>query len=260
MNTRSTNHSHAPRGTHPHSPGRATRPAALLTSAALAAAATLPAPAAHAALSFDAASAFSPTTNPNGEWSFGSQPTLSGPFSVAAFNGSLFGCDYWCANPAFGLPGVIHNPSASTINFGSSAVFAPGQLILHPGPAGELSTARFTAPLAGVYTFDATFIGQDQIGGTSTDVHLLVNNLPVFSGLVNGYLTAVSSGPIVMALLPGDTIDAAVGFGSNFNYYGDSTGLTFNVDVVPTPATGVLAALGTIVAARRRRHAERPTR
>lgn len=207
-----------------------------------------------AASVYNAATDFSVSSNPNGVWTLGhTSATLGSAFSPFTANGSgFYGLDYWALTPSLDLPGAFHNPTSSLLLLGTSAEVEGGQLTLHPGPSGQYAVARFTVATAGTYTFNADFIGQDR-AVSIVDVHLLVNSGPVYSGAIAGYHTTASSGVFTMALLPGDTIDAAVGFGSNGNYFGDSTGLDFNVSTVPTPGALSLLGLGGLLASRRRR-------
>lgn len=203
---------------------------------------------------YDAAADFSATVNPNGVWSFGYQsPTLGLGFNLETDSGNYLGVDYWQVGGP-DLPGAFHNPSLVTnVNYGT-AIFDPGMLILHPGPMGEYSLARFTAPVSGFYSFSATFIGQDQVIGTTTDVHVLVNSgPPILSALINGFHSTASTGTVVVNLLANDTIDAAVGWGSNGEYYGDSTGLDFKVEYIPAPGPVALLGIGGLLATPRRR-------
>ncbi|MCC6428076.1 MAG: hypothetical protein IT435_14800 [Phycisphaerales bacterium] len=202
---------------------------------------------------YDAAADFSATSNPNGVWSFGYQTTLGTGFNLETLSGNYLGVDYWLMGPTIhDLPGAFHNPSSTTnVNYGS-AIFDPGMLILHPGASGEYSLARFTAPVAGSYQVNIGFIGQDLIGGTTTDVHVWVNSSSVFSGAINGYHATASPGVMVVSLQANETIDAAVGYGFN-SYNADSTGLDFRVEIVPSPGAAALMGLGGLIAIRRRR-------
>lgn len=203
----------------------------------------------------NAANDFSASSNPNGAWSFGSRATLASAFVAFANNGTSAGLDFWGPSASFGsLPGAFHNPGATTNFTYGTAVVEAGQLMLHPGALNEYSVARFTAPTTGTYTFNADFIGQDQVIGTTTDVHLLKNGASLFSDTVSGFHDLAASGTFTMTLLAGDTLDAAVGFGSNGHYYGDSTGLDFVVDFVPLPTGAALGFAGLLgVSSLRRR-------
>ena len=50
------------------------------------------------------------------------------------------------------------NPAATTLNSNGSN-FGPGEIGLHPGPNGETSVLRFTAPLDGAYAITGSFFG-----------------------------------------------------------------------------------------------------
>jgi len=61
-----------------------------------------------------------------------------------------------------------------------------------------------------------------------------------------------------ISLAAGDTIDFAVGYGANGDYFFDSTGINATVGAVPEPATAALllgGVLAVLQAARRRRGA-----
>jgi len=205
--------------------------------------------AAHATI-YNAAGDFSASNNPNGVWSFGEQATLGTGFSTFGASGNVLGFDYWTVSSAGNL-NAIHNSTASGIYYGGSVLIDPGQLVLHPNLGGEYTLARFTAPTAGTYTFSANFIGQDYVYGTTTDVHLLVNNVAIFSSVVIGYHNTASSGIFSMVLAANDTIDAAVGWGNN-DFYGDTTGLEFTVESVPAPGPLALALLAFMLRRRQR--------
>ena len=118
---------------------------------------------------------------------------------------------------------MAYNPSTHTLDFGTP-VYGPGQAGFHPGPNGEYSVFRFTAPGSGPYRLEAAFFGIDE-AGTSTDVHVLWNDFPIFDGVVMGFGT--NSGPHFntnLVLQVGERIDFAVGFG-NGSFFNDSTAL-----------------------------------
>lgn len=217
-------------------------------------------PAIAIASTHDAAVDFSTTLNPNGVWSFGYSTTLGGAFNLYTNNGASGGLDYWSMNaggPA-GLPGAFHNPTGTTIT-GATAEAHGGQLIMHPGSLGEYAIARFTAQFSGMHVFFTTFTGEDFVYPTTTDVHVLINGGAIYSGAINTFHgTAGTSlfGSYSVFLNTGDTIDAAVGYGTApfSDYFGDSTGLAFRVEApVPTPGAAALLGLGGVMATRRRR-------
>jgi hypothetical protein len=176
-----------------------------------------------------------PVINPNGPWSYGWSTTLSAPFTVyTAFSENGYanipgsaGVLWWYINTS---PSLCFNPMAAMYTF-SGITLGPGALGMHPGPAGQYSIARWTAPATGRYVVTATFSGI-QTPLTTTDVHVRHNqsDLPSGAGFINvnnmgNVFTFPASSVDVMA---GDTIDFAVGFG-NGTYIQDTTGLTASV-------------------------------
>jgi hypothetical protein len=199
-----------------------------------------------AAQTYNAATDFSLSTNPNGEWSYGWTPTLGGTFTLNAFQATsgidFSGIDMWQARldtPPGYNPSVFHNGGATSQLLGL-AVVAPGQLGLHPGPNGEFSVLRWTSPDDGSLSLTALFSGLDA-HPTSTDAHVLRNGFSLFDGLV-----AFGPGPSYsgsMSVARGDTIDFAVGFGANGTFLFDATGLDALVTFTPVPEPSTYALL-----------------
>ena len=106
-----------------------------------------------------------------------------------------------------------------------------------------------------MYAFDGRFFGQDT-GGTSTQVGVFINAVQQGSLInVNGF-GPLSSQLLVttFSLAAGDLLDISVG--NNGNFFNDSTGLAVTITAVPEPETVamLLAGLGVVgVAAKRRR-------
>jgi hypothetical protein len=121
-------------------------------------------------------------------------------------------------------PWIVLNPENEPIATPFGFSWPPHQICMHPGPNGEFSVARWTAPVAGQIAISARFMGVPKIPAT-TDVHVLHRGRALFDSLLNlsGHPnSAVYSGRMVVA--QGDTIDFVVGFG-NQNYGGDTTSL-----------------------------------
>ncbi|MCP4593853.1 MAG: alpha-galactosidase, partial [bacterium] len=119
-------------------------------------------------------------------------------------------------------PCVTYNPTSQTKRF-ANVRWEPGRLALHPGPKGEYSVVRWTAPANADYAVDATFLAIDT--ETTTDVHVLHNGESVFSGAIRldgAGQRASCNEKLTMA--KGDTLDFVVGWG-NGAYVCDSTGL-----------------------------------
>jgi len=119
-------------------------------------------------------------------------------------------------------PNVTHNGTARPLS-GLGITWAPGQLALHPGPKGEYSVARWTAPADGAYQVAATFTGIAQ--AATTDVHVLHNGQPLYDGFINveGQGNESSCAATLQAQA-GDPVDFVIGFG-NGHYGGDTTAL-----------------------------------
>ena len=157
---------------------------------------------------FDATADFSLASNPNDVWSYGATPTLGALILYAT--GDLVGSvERWhlaAGIPeSLGVPVVVLNPTTQ-------------QMAFHPGPNGEFSVIRFTAPDAGDYQIDVTFGAGDS---TTTDVHVLAAGSSVFAGAING-VGANTAFNGQASLLAGDTIDFAVGAGGN-GFFSDTT-------------------------------------
>jgi hypothetical protein len=212
-----------------------------------------------AAQVYDAAADFSLAANPNSVWHYGFESSLGSPFTLFDTTATLFGpIDYWASSAVGSTPQINQNTSASTYHNtdpASDIEWAAGELSAHPGPAGQVSVVRFVAPADGVYQIDATFRGIDHTG-TTTDVHVLVNNVSLFDQAVTGYhQPALFS--TTLPLLQNQTVDFAVGY-SNGSYLDDSTGLDAVITVVPEPAAaGALLAPAGLALLRRRRGAAR---
>ena len=191
-----------------------------------------------ASADFNAAQDFSIASNPNGVWRYGWTQTVGGSFNDSTLSGTDAEGEFW----RNGKTNIGYNNSSLTVT-GSTYSILPGQLHLHPGQGGEVSVLRFITPAAGQYSLSASFIGLDFGGPTTTDVHVLLNSVALFDAGV----WAFGSGPsyqAVLTLQAGDQVDFAVGFGSNGNYYSDTTGLTAQISAVPEPETLALMLVG----------------
>lgn len=192
----------------------------------------------QAVTSYNAAGDFSVGSNPNGVWSYGWESSLGQQFNFDTIVNSFVGGQLiaWQSGQSGDLnPGVYLNTTGNYVQPGSN-IWQPHQLILHPGSGGQDSILRWTVPTSGTFSFNTGFIGQDTVG-TSTDVHLLVDSNSIFNGGVYGYL-ATQSFNTTLTLNAGDTVDLAVGDGSDGNYYYDSTGVSetiANVTNLPQP-------------------------
>jgi len=117
-------------------------------------------------------------------------------------------------------PCVTHNPLPRAIS-GLNITWAPGQLALHPGAAGEYGAVRWTCPETGECDVQVRFTSIAE--RATTDVHVLHNREALHDGLIN----LDGAGPesacaLKRHLAAGDSLDVIVGFG-NGHYGGDTT-------------------------------------
>lgn len=182
----------------------------------------------------DAVTNVSPSgANPSGPWSYGQSASVGAAFTAyTEFLSSptgYVGLYVWTSGVA-GVetnPAAYFNPTAKVI-VDSTLTAQAGQFFLHPGPLGQYSLARWTAPRAGTYAVRALFEGID-VAPTTTDVHVQHDGVDVASGFLNingGKNTFQSNTTIDVAA--GDTLDFAVGNGGN-GYTSDSTALSATV-------------------------------
>jgi hypothetical protein len=217
---------------------------------------------AQAATSWDATADFDASSNPaaNGVWSYGWTATLGGTFALysTAQNPETNLYTWQSSSLPLDVP-LLGKSIGSGGTAWATVVIDPNTLIAHPGPQGQYSVLRFTTPNAGDYRIDSSFFGEDLRGPTTTDVHVRTNNADTFSSNVSGFgLGSTTAWQGVVHLDAGQTVDFAVGFGSNFSYTCDSTGLTASIasiSAIPEPpmAALLLAGLAGMAVTRKRR-------
>jgi hypothetical protein len=171
---------------------------------------------------------FTITANPNGAWSYGWEDFLGAPLSAFAVTDttSVLGMDAWLEDGTypFNPPYVARNVTKTTICYEMYCVPVT-YLQLHPSSDDQYSVVRWIAPVAGVYALEGAFIGLDHYGPTTTDVHVLVNSrVLLFEGEISSFNQPLPFRATI-ALRAGDTVDFAVGYGSDGNYDNDSTGI-----------------------------------
>jgi hypothetical protein len=125
------------------------------------------------------------------------------------------------------VPNVTHNGAGVNLGWDDST-WAPGQLALHPGLAGEYALLRWTAPAAGEYSLAAEFAGL-AAKPTTSDIHLFHRDKALFDGFLNlrgkGNTAKFAQALTVQA---GDTVDVVVGMGDE-SPYSDTTALVLNI-------------------------------
>ena len=183
---------------------------------------------------YDAVRDFSIQQNPNGVWSYGWEATLGDPLTLYMLTDttSIPGMSVWYkSGDKFwdGYPVLGHNDTTKKICVSKTACVPPAYLFLHPGPSGEFSVLRWSAPSTGRFLIEGAFMGLDFVGPTTTDVHVLVNSK---KSLLNGPITSYKwplTFNLTVKVSAGDTVDFAVGFGKDGSYNDDSTGVRFAV-------------------------------
>jgi hypothetical protein len=173
---------------------------------------------------YDVAADFSTASNPNGTWTYGWSASLGTTLHPYLNHDNAFGLDLWRDQTD---PNVSLNGTDFPINPGF-AIWPAHRVAFHPGPIGEFSVVRWTAPHAAMIAVTSVFTGFDYNGPTSTDVHVLLNGVSVFDAFVEGFGSSISFSTN-LSVTAGDTIDVAVGVGRNGHYIDDTTGLSLTI-------------------------------
>lgn len=197
----------------------------------------------------------------NGPWSLGYKTSVAGSltlftsFTTSTLGGATF--EFWHDLSGMEL-GVGLNTSSSLDWSDGPTVVNPQEINLHPGPSGEMAVIRFTAPTTGDYSFTGVISG-NSTAGTTTTVYFVHNATTFYTQSVSGYNSSYGFG-LLGSLTSGDTVDIVVDWGSNANYFNDSTGIYATFTAVPEPSAwaavaGVVALGGAFM--RRRRNGGR---
>jgi hypothetical protein len=202
--------------------------------------------------------------NPFGDWSYGWATTATSPFMVYSnYDPSLqfltheaiqtgLGISAWSSSPLGSDfdPAAFDNRLSNEIlamGGAGNTVIPPGAFVLHPGPSGEYSIVRWTAPKTMVVGIDVTFTGLVQDGAsTTTDVHVRQYasdlsgdggyDLPGAAAVLNldgSPNTAHFKSDVVFPVAAGDVFDFMVGNGGN-GYDFDSTGIAVTLCAAAT--------------------------
>ena len=171
---------------------------------------------------YDAATDFSLTQNPNGPWTYGVRFTETAdfaPFNIPAATPLDFGAGAMGWSENSGSPPYV-GINTTGQEYDSEGITLPtGVLVMHPGVNGEYADLRFTAPATATLSVSYKAIGID-VNGTTTDEHVLQNGQEIGSDSIDGYQQQ-AAGSYKVAVTQGDTLDFLVGTGSNQTFYND---------------------------------------
>ncbi|HZL35405.1 MAG TPA: dockerin type I domain-containing protein [Tepidisphaeraceae bacterium] len=194
---------------------------------------------------WDLAKDFSATQNPNGPWLYGTtsyggagggalgEIFMPGPATASQSPGAGGDYDFYGGLQYF--PTGYNSPDIIIAN---GLIIPAGAISLQPpNTAGTAPAASWTAPADGNYYINATFQAYD---GATTDVHIFErpHNSPsgysLWDGAINGFGSIQNYAPgSPIHLQAGDSLDFAVGYGSNGNNASDNTGLSVTIGQAP---------------------------
>jgi hypothetical protein len=182
---------------------------------------------AASAQTYNAVADFSPTSNPNGVWSYGylTAPETSLILYTATENQNcITGMSFWglYLGSCSLLPVVGKNDTTGNVCWATDCV-PPNYLVTSPGYEGQLNVVRWTAPESGIYQLSGAVMGTDYVYPTSTDFHVRLNGNVLFSTAVDSYNIPTTFGR-TQPLRAGDTLDFVTDWGSDHSAIGDGTG------------------------------------
>lgn len=126
-----------------------------------------------------------------------------------------------------------------------------GKLTMHPGPSGEYSVLRFTAPTAGDYQLSDLFTMCDTLTSYGVDLHILIGGQERYSKDL--YFQQSDGFAGTFHLAQNDFIDISLGYGPQKNYDGGSLAVSETIQAVPEPGSFAVLGLGLVGIFLRRR-------
>jgi len=116
----------------------------------------------------------------------------------------------------------------------------PGEIVMEGSNTGQYSMLGYLITASGTYTVTAIFEGV-HTGLSTTDVHILMNDVHLFDDIIDGYggdpsffpqqgSHPVASWKSTINLKKGDILTFAVGYGPNKTFYNDTTGLLLSIE------------------------------
>jgi hypothetical protein len=210
---------------------------------------------------FNPAADFSTTSNPNGVWSFGSEPTgTPGAASISLFttyfvyNGAV---GMWnnggLLNNGLPLTGLVSENLTNSTYTDNMTVWEPGQLVFHAGgyyaPPNTFAVVRFTAPTAGTYTIQSVFSNQSVGGYAGQAVAVYEDGIALFGGTLGSYGSTATMSPLMLTLNAGDYVDFLTGVRGDGTANSVSTGLDAQItELTATPEPASLTLFGLAAA------------
>lgn len=185
---------------------------------------------------------FSATDNPTGTWSYGwSEPGLTSPTVLYIPVGTILGLDWWFfdsqPNPtSWPLPAVFRNATGHTVIASGGLAIPADSLVFHPGPLGERSVIRWTAPADGTYRVEGALAAIDADPG-NVDVSIRIGSpetpLQIFGELL-GTSNNVGFFDETVTLSEGEVVEFTVGVGT-VDFFNDSVLVDVAITALPEP-------------------------
>ena len=185
---------------------------------------------------WDIASGYSGTRNPNGAWSYGRK------WSVDASSMDLFGVkwgkDGWYLKGTLGAPSIMH------LNWSSAM---PGPFLWNGDNSRGYCTVRWTCQTSAKFSIKGQFYAADS-RGMDTHVYVVVNGSIRFTDRIQ---TTTQSAPFSESTVdfnPGDFVDFVIVWGGTGNPGTSSvTGIDANITPVYAPATATSTVVSGFV-------------
>jgi hypothetical protein len=185
--------------------------------------------------------------NPSGNWHIGYSlhDTLSmAQFRLSSFADTSHVIGLWHpGNDLSGYYPYIGQNRTTNVQLDPTGRWAarPGEIVMEGSNTGQFSMLEFIVPASGNYKIAALFEGV-HIGLSTTDVHILMNDVRLFDDIIDGYggdpSFSAQKGPHPVAawtstiyLKTGDVLTFALGYGSNKTFYNDTTGLMLSIEM-----------------------------
>ena len=205
---------------------------------------------------FDLSADFSIAKNPNAIWEYGfsaGSSLTADQFQLDQKSLMIGPIGFWhptqgdAPGPGY-YPYIAYNSTKDTQVGSKGWAISDGQIAMEGSNTGQYSLVRFVTPRTGNYSVNAKFVGI-HYGLSTTDVHVLKNGLSVFDADIDGYggnpafHKVQGSNPRAdysgqMYLKANDRITFAVGYGKNKTNYGDTTGLSVRIVLLPEAKSG----------------------